>query len=95
MANPFTCNCHLGWLAEWLKKRNVITGTPTCTAPHAVKNTPIQDLKSKEFVCEGRIVKKPNLYHAHYIIIHITQIHYISILSLSQYALSFDSYIAL
>ena len=60
MANPFTCNCHLGWLAEWLKKRNVITGTPTCTAPHAVKNTPIQDLKSKEFVCEGRIVLKNN-----------------------------------
>ncbi|XP_012937853.1 slit homolog 2 protein [Aplysia californica] len=52
MANPFTCNCHLGWLAEWLKKRNVITGTPTCTAPHDVKNTPIQDLKPKDFVCE-------------------------------------------
>lgn len=53
MANPFNCNCHLGWLAEWLKKRNVITGTPTCTAPHAVKDTPIQDLKPKDFACEG------------------------------------------
>ncbi|XP_070212275.1 protein slit-like isoform X2 [Littorina saxatilis] len=52
MANPFHCNCHLGWLADWLKRRNVITGTPTCTAPHSLKNTPIQDLKPKDFVCE-------------------------------------------
>ncbi|KAL8561823.1 hypothetical protein ACOMHN_046949 [Nucella lapillus] len=52
MANPFHCNCHLGWLADWLKSRNVITGTPTCTAPHNLKNTPIQDLKPKDFVCE-------------------------------------------
>ncbi|KAK7489547.1 hypothetical protein BaRGS_00019181 [Batillaria attramentaria] len=52
MANPFSCNCHLGWLADWLKRRNVITGTPTCTAPHSLKNTPIQDLKPKDFVCE-------------------------------------------
>ncbi|XP_076460570.1 slit homolog 2 protein-like isoform X2 [Babylonia areolata] len=52
MANPFNCNCHLGWLADWLKSRNVITGTPTCTAPHNLKNTPIQDLKTKDFVCE-------------------------------------------
>ncbi|CAG5123894.1 unnamed protein product, partial [Candidula unifasciata] len=52
MANPFTCNCHLGWLAEWLKRRNIITGTPVCSAPHEVKNTPIQDLKLKDFICE-------------------------------------------
>ncbi|XP_041368487.1 slit homolog 2 protein-like isoform X2 [Gigantopelta aegis] len=52
MANPFNCNCHLGWLSEWLKRRNVITGTPTCHAPHSLKNTPIQDLKQKDFVCE-------------------------------------------
>ncbi|XP_071091195.1 protein slit-like isoform X2 [Haliotis cracherodii] len=52
MANPFHCNCHLGWLSDWLKRRNVITGTPTCTAPHPLKNTPIQDLKQKDFVCE-------------------------------------------
>ncbi|XP_050396315.1 slit homolog 2 protein [Patella vulgata] len=52
MANPFNCNCHLGWLSKWLKQRNVITGTPTCFAPHIHKNTPIQDLKEKDFVCE-------------------------------------------
>ncbi|XP_059170224.1 slit homolog 2 protein-like isoform X2 [Physella acuta] len=52
MANPFNCNCHLDWLSDWLKKRNVITGSPTCTAPSAVKNTPIQDLSPKDFVCE-------------------------------------------
>ncbi|GFO50375.1 protein slit-like protein [Plakobranchus ocellatus] len=52
MENPLTCNCHLGWLAKWLKKRNVITGTPTCTAPDSVQNMPIQNLNSKQFVCE-------------------------------------------
>ena len=54
MMNPFNCNCHLNWLAEWLKRRNVITGTPTCAEPGLVKNTPIQDLKDSQFVCEGK-----------------------------------------
>ncbi|KAH9524852.1 Slit 2 protein [Bulinus truncatus] len=54
MSNPFTCNCHLEWLAEWLKKRKIITGTPTCTAPQAVKDTPLKDLLPKDFVCEGK-----------------------------------------
>ncbi|KAK3799525.1 hypothetical protein RRG08_052709 [Elysia crispata] len=52
MANPLNCNCHLGWLAKWLKKRNVITGTPTCAAPDAVQDTPIQNLDSSQFVCQ-------------------------------------------
>lgn len=53
MANPFNCNCHMEWLAAWLKMRNIITGTPSCAAPQTVKDTPIQDLKAKDFVCEG------------------------------------------
>ncbi|XP_025093491.1 protein slit-like isoform X1 [Pomacea canaliculata] len=52
MVNPFNCNCHLSWLAEWLSQRNIITGTPTCTAPGNLKNKPIQELNANDFVCE-------------------------------------------
>lgn len=50
--NPLTCNCHLGWLPEWLSMRNIITGNPTCNAPHQFKDTVITDLKTKDFICE-------------------------------------------
>ncbi|XP_076101991.1 slit homolog 2 protein-like isoform X2 [Mytilus galloprovincialis] len=50
--NPFNCNCHLGWLPEWLSMRNIITGNPTCNAPHQFKDSAITDLKAKDFICE-------------------------------------------
>lgn len=56
LSNPFNCNCHLSWLSEWLKKKNIVTGNPRCYAPELLKGMPIQDLKSTDFKCEGRIL---------------------------------------
>ncbi len=54
LSNPFNCNCHLGWLAEWLRKKNLVTGNPRCLAPSYLKDMPIQDLKPTDFKCESK-----------------------------------------
>ena len=54
LSNPFACNCHLGWLSEWLKKRNIVTGNPRCNTPTMLQDMPIQDLKTTDFKCERK-----------------------------------------
>ena len=54
LSNPFNCNCHLGWLSEWLRKKNLVTGNPRCLAPSFLKDMPIQDLKPTDFKCESK-----------------------------------------
>lgn len=51
--NPFNCNCHLAWFAEWLKKHGLIAGSPRCAGPARVMDVPIHDLPSYEFKCTG------------------------------------------
>ncbi|XP_023210446.1 protein slit-like [Centruroides sculpturatus] len=51
LANPLKCNCHLRWLSDWLKKKNVVTGNPRCQAPTSLKDIPIQDVEMKDFKC--------------------------------------------
>ncbi|XP_025196872.1 protein slit [Melanaphis sacchari] len=51
--NPFNCNCHLAWFAEWLKKHGLIAGSPRCAGPARVMDVPIHDLPSYEFKCSG------------------------------------------
>ncbi|KAG1665085.1 Protein slit [Nymphon striatum] len=51
LANPFRCNCHMNWLADWLRKKNVVTGNPRCHAPSGLKDIPIQDIDFKDFKC--------------------------------------------
>lgn len=51
--NPFNCNCHLAWFAEWLKKNGLIAGSPRCAGPARVMDVPIHDLPSYEFKCTG------------------------------------------
>uniref|UniRef100_A0A671KXI9 Slit homolog 1 protein n=1 Tax=Sinocyclocheilus anshuiensis TaxID=1608454 RepID=A0A671KXI9_9TELE len=44
LANPFSCNCHLAWLGEWLRKKRIVTGNPRCQSPYFLKEIPIQDV---------------------------------------------------
>uniref|UniRef100_A0A671L1Q2 Slit homolog 1 protein n=1 Tax=Sinocyclocheilus anshuiensis TaxID=1608454 RepID=A0A671L1Q2_9TELE len=46
LANPFSCNCHLAWLGEWLRKKRIVTGNPRCQSPYFLKEIPIQDVNS-------------------------------------------------
>ncbi|XP_064466119.1 protein slit-like isoform X2 [Ornithodoros turicata] len=51
LANPLNCNCHLKWLSDWLRKKNIVTGNPRCQTPTNLKDIPIQDVESKDFEC--------------------------------------------
>ncbi|KAJ9579590.1 hypothetical protein L9F63_004775, partial [Diploptera punctata] len=51
LSNPFNCNCHLAWFAEWLRKRDLSGGSPRCHAPPRVKDVPVQELPHHEFKC--------------------------------------------
>ncbi|XP_041958708.1 slit homolog 2 protein isoform X2 [Alosa sapidissima] len=52
LANPFSCNCHLAWLGEWLRKKRIVTGNPRCQTPYFLKEIPIQDVAIQDFACE-------------------------------------------
>ncbi|CAH1783872.1 unnamed protein product [Owenia fusiformis] len=52
LSNPFNCNCNLGWLSNWLQKRNIVTGNPRCAVPSLLKDMAIQELKPTDFKCE-------------------------------------------
>ncbi|KAG8235957.1 hypothetical protein J437_LFUL016428 [Ladona fulva] len=68
-SNPFNCNCHLSWLADWLRKRDLqlypsamssslaaltpIIPPARCHSPTRVKDVPIHELPSHEFKCSN------------------------------------------
>lgn len=49
--NPFACNCHLAWFAEWLRVKGLSGSTPKCETPIKLKNTPIKDVSQHDFKC--------------------------------------------
>lgn len=51
MSNPFVCNCHLAWFAEWIRKRDLVAGSPRCAAPTRVRDVAIHELPPHEFKC--------------------------------------------
>ncbi|KAK3096058.1 hypothetical protein FSP39_022615 [Pinctada imbricata] len=56
-SNQFTCDCHIAWLAEWVKRSNFITGglivdNPVCFSPNRLKHMYLKNVQQQEFVCE-------------------------------------------
>ncbi|KAK5650601.1 hypothetical protein RI129_001630 [Pyrocoelia pectoralis] len=51
--NPFICNCHLAWFAEWLKNKGLSGSSPRCASPDKVKDILIKELPQNEFKCTG------------------------------------------
>ncbi|XP_041117081.1 slit homolog 1 protein-like isoform X2 [Polyodon spathula] len=52
LANPFSCDCRLAWLGDWLRTRKIVTGNPRCQHPAFLKEIPLQDVAFLDFRCE-------------------------------------------
>ncbi|XP_060079222.1 adhesion G protein-coupled receptor A3-like [Ylistrum balloti] len=47
------CDCHLRWIAKWMKEKNVrIQSSTTCAVPQELKDRPVKGLKKKELHCD-------------------------------------------
>ncbi|XP_055963938.1 slit homolog 3 protein [Sorex fumeus] len=51
--NPFVCDCHLKWLAEFLQDNPIETSGARCSGPRRLANKRIGQIKSKKFRCSG------------------------------------------
>ncbi|OCT88505.1 hypothetical protein XELAEV_18017132mg [Xenopus laevis] len=51
--NPFVCDCHLKWLADYLQDNPIETSGTRCTSPRRLANKRISQIKSKKFRCTG------------------------------------------
>ncbi|XP_036790169.1 slit homolog 2 protein isoform X2 [Oncorhynchus mykiss] len=51
--NPFICDCHLKWLADYLQDNPIETSGARCTSPRRLGNKRIGQIKSKKFRCSG------------------------------------------
>lgn len=49
--NSFSCDCHLSWLARWLKPRKRLAKYVTCSKPANVKGRMFNMLKEADFKC--------------------------------------------
>ena len=54
--NPFICDCHLKWLADYLRSNPIETSGARCASPRRLANKRIGQIKSKKFRCSGRLV---------------------------------------
>uniref|UniRef100_A0A674CV94 Slit homolog 3 (Drosophila) n=1 Tax=Salmo trutta TaxID=8032 RepID=A0A674CV94_SALTR len=52
--NPFICDCHLKWLADYLFDNPIETSGARCSHPRRLANKRISQVKGKKFRCTGR-----------------------------------------
>lgn len=53
--NPFSCDCHLSWLAKYLKSLPRQVPHTRCHSPSQMKGQNIVDIAEVEFKCSGKI----------------------------------------
>ncbi|KAG1665088.1 Protein slit [Nymphon striatum] len=49
--NGFKCDCHLSWLARWLRKHPRLALFTKCITPHRLRNKGVAELHDSEFKC--------------------------------------------
>ncbi|XP_072413292.1 slit homolog 1 protein-like isoform X2 [Chiloscyllium punctatum] len=52
--NPFVCDCHLKWLADYLRSNPIETSGARCASPRRLANKRIGQIKSKKFRCSAK-----------------------------------------
>uniref|UniRef100_A0A8C7UAE0 Slit homolog 1 protein n=1 Tax=Oncorhynchus mykiss TaxID=8022 RepID=A0A8C7UAE0_ONCMY len=52
-SNNLHCDCHLSWLAEWLRQRPTIGLFTQCTAPSPLRGLNVAEIQKHEFTCSG------------------------------------------
>uniref|UniRef100_UPI00398F83E6 slit homolog 1 protein-like n=1 Tax=Pristiophorus japonicus TaxID=55135 RepID=UPI00398F83E6 len=52
--NPFICDCHLKWLADYLRSNPIETSGARCASPRRLANKRIGQIKSKKFRCSAK-----------------------------------------
>ncbi|XP_065408824.1 slit homolog 1 protein-like [Chrysemys picta bellii] len=53
-SNQLFCDCHLGWLAQWLRQRPAIGLFTQCAGPPPLRGISLPELQKNEFSCSGQ-----------------------------------------
>ena len=54
--NNLICDCHLAWLARWLRRVPRLGLYTRCFSPNQLKGQNVADLHDQEFKCSGKIL---------------------------------------
>lgn len=57
--NNLICDCHLSWLARWLRRAPKLALYTRCFSPNHLKGQNVADLHDQEFKCSG-LVERPS-----------------------------------
>ncbi|KAM6916623.1 slit homolog 1a isoform 2-T2 [Xenentodon cancila] len=52
-SNNLNCDCHLAWLAQWLRQRPTIGLFTQCTSPSELRGLNVAEVQKHEFSCTG------------------------------------------
>ena len=53
--NKLACDCHLTWLAAWLRRNPRLALYTRCFSPNQLKGQNVADLHDQEFKCSGGV----------------------------------------
>ncbi|KAG9341056.1 hypothetical protein JZ751_019810 [Albula glossodonta] len=53
-SNNLHCDCHLAWLAQWLRQRPTIGLFTQCAAPPQLRGINVAEIQKHEFSCSGK-----------------------------------------
>lgn len=52
-SNNLHCDCHLAWLAQWLRQRPTVGLFTQCTSPAELRGLNVAEVQKHEFSCSG------------------------------------------
>lgn len=53
-SNNLHCDCHLAWLAQWLRQRPTVGLFTQCSSPAELRGLNVAEVQKHEFSCSGR-----------------------------------------